>query len=180
MLFAHSMGGCVGALYLEKYPETFKKAVLSSPMMRMALEPRLKVARPLCLVQKALHRAKRLAIGQERFDERPDFKRLRVVRGALFVSVQAAPEKCRVSNERRNLCMGFGSTERGKKLMQMQAGSNVPCFFVRQETIRWLTLRDKRNLPRKARSSSSSSFLKQSTNCSTVRLKFWKNTMRLC
>lgn len=25
MLFAHSMGGCVGALYLEKYPETFKK-----------------------------------------------------------------------------------------------------------------------------------------------------------
>ncbi|KAB5846503.1 alpha/beta hydrolase, partial [Bifidobacterium adolescentis] len=75
MLFAHSMGGCVGALYLEKYPETFKKAVLSSPMMRMALEPRLKkVARPLCLVQKALHHAKRVTIGQERFDERPDFK----------------------------------------------------------------------------------------------------------
>lgn len=26
MLFAHSMGGCVGALYLEKYPETFKSS----------------------------------------------------------------------------------------------------------------------------------------------------------
>lgn len=31
-LYAHSMGGCVGTLYLEKYPETFRKAVLNAPM----------------------------------------------------------------------------------------------------------------------------------------------------
>ena len=31
-LYAHSMGGCIGTLYLEKYPEIFRKAVLSTPM----------------------------------------------------------------------------------------------------------------------------------------------------
>lgn len=31
-LYAHSMGGCIGTLYLEKYPETFEKAVLNAPM----------------------------------------------------------------------------------------------------------------------------------------------------
>lgn len=34
-LFAHSMGGAIGALYLEKYPDDFQKAVLSSPMIQM-------------------------------------------------------------------------------------------------------------------------------------------------
>lgn len=32
-LFAHSMGGCIGAWMIETYPELFRKAVLSSPMM---------------------------------------------------------------------------------------------------------------------------------------------------
>lgn len=35
-LFAHSMGGCIGAMFLEKYPEYFAAAVLSSPMMEMS------------------------------------------------------------------------------------------------------------------------------------------------
>ena len=34
-LFAHSMGGGIGALFLEKYQEYFEKAVLSSPMMEI-------------------------------------------------------------------------------------------------------------------------------------------------
>ena len=34
-LFGHSMGGCVSALFLEKYPDTFKAAVLTSPMLKM-------------------------------------------------------------------------------------------------------------------------------------------------
>lgn len=34
-LFAHSMGGAIGALFLEQNPSYFKKAVLSSPMMQM-------------------------------------------------------------------------------------------------------------------------------------------------
>ncbi|MDO5703081.1 MAG: alpha/beta hydrolase [Lachnospiraceae bacterium] len=34
-LFAHSMGGCIAALYLEHRPDFFRKAILSSPMLRM-------------------------------------------------------------------------------------------------------------------------------------------------
>ena len=35
ILFAHSMGGAIGALYLEKYPKDFQKAILSAPMIQM-------------------------------------------------------------------------------------------------------------------------------------------------
>lgn len=31
-LYAHSMGGCIGTLYLEQHPEIFQKAVLNTPM----------------------------------------------------------------------------------------------------------------------------------------------------
>ncbi len=34
-LYAHSMGGAIAALYLEKYPQVFKKAVLTSPMLEV-------------------------------------------------------------------------------------------------------------------------------------------------
>ena len=34
-LYAHSMGGAISVLYLEQYPDTFKCAVLSSPMLQM-------------------------------------------------------------------------------------------------------------------------------------------------
>lgn len=34
-LFSHSMGGCVSALYMEKYPRVFRCAVLSSPMLKI-------------------------------------------------------------------------------------------------------------------------------------------------
>lgn len=36
-LFAHSMGGTIGAMFLEKYPEYFNKVVLSSPMLQIAI-----------------------------------------------------------------------------------------------------------------------------------------------
>ena len=35
-LFGHSMGGGVSACYLERYPEDFRKAVLSSPMLELS------------------------------------------------------------------------------------------------------------------------------------------------
>ena len=34
-LYGHSMGGAIAAMYLEKHPEVFTKAVLSSPMIEM-------------------------------------------------------------------------------------------------------------------------------------------------
>lgn len=36
-LFTHSMGGAVGAMFIEKYPEYFNKAILSSPMFNIAI-----------------------------------------------------------------------------------------------------------------------------------------------
>lgn len=35
LLYAHSMGGGIGALFLEKYPEFFERAALSSPMIAL-------------------------------------------------------------------------------------------------------------------------------------------------
>ena len=36
ILFAHSMGGGIGALYIEQFPDVFERAVLSSPMIRLS------------------------------------------------------------------------------------------------------------------------------------------------
>lgn len=36
-LFTHSMGGAIGAMFIEKYPNYFKKAILSSPMFNIAI-----------------------------------------------------------------------------------------------------------------------------------------------
>ena len=36
ILFAHSMGGGIGALYLEMFPDVFEKAILSSPMIKLS------------------------------------------------------------------------------------------------------------------------------------------------
>ncbi len=35
LLYGHSMGGCIAAIVLERYPDLFKAAVLSSPMMQL-------------------------------------------------------------------------------------------------------------------------------------------------
>lgn len=36
-LYAHSMGGCIGAFYLEQYPKDFARAVLNAPMLGLNL-----------------------------------------------------------------------------------------------------------------------------------------------
>ncbi len=36
-LYAHSMGGCIGAFYLEQYPRDFSRAVLNAPMLGLKL-----------------------------------------------------------------------------------------------------------------------------------------------
>jgi lysophospholipase len=38
-LFAHSMGGAVGAIHLKEYPGVFQAAVLSSPMLEISTKP---------------------------------------------------------------------------------------------------------------------------------------------
>lgn len=38
-LYGHSMGGCIGARYLELWPEDFERAVLNAPMLGLKLGP---------------------------------------------------------------------------------------------------------------------------------------------
>ena len=69
LLFAHSMGGAVAALYLEKYPDDFKGAILSSPMLRLktgGISP-AKI-RLLSVYVHLCHRQKCLSVGQHHFD----------------------------------------------------------------------------------------------------------------
>ena len=55
-LFGHSMGGAIAAIYIEKYPDDFKKAVLSSPMLKLNLpipEPFTRLLSGfMCLIRK--------------------------------------------------------------------------------------------------------------------------------
>lgn len=69
VLFAHSMGGCISTLFLEKYKNYFKCAVMSSPMHKMVLgkfKPwQVTTIGDLC---KLFGQGKKLASGQKRFD----------------------------------------------------------------------------------------------------------------
>lgn len=69
ILFAHSMGGTVGALYLEDHPEVFQKAVMSAPMMEMNFRgfPMWQV-RMLMVVSKLLRWDLKYVPGQHGFD----------------------------------------------------------------------------------------------------------------
>lgn len=68
-LYAHSMGGCVGARYLESYPGDFQKAVLNAPMLaiRMGGCPVL-AAKAICDVAKFMGRGKKRLFTQGEFD----------------------------------------------------------------------------------------------------------------
>lgn len=74
-LFAHSMGGGIGAVYLERYPDDFKKAVLSSPMIQMKVGG---VPYPAAMVIAHIFRlcglGRMYAAGQDGFDPDPDFE----------------------------------------------------------------------------------------------------------
>ena len=68
-LYAHSMGGAIGAMFLEKYPEVFERAVLSSPMIEAnyAGLP-IQLVRCLMGVSKILKWDEKWAPGQSPFD----------------------------------------------------------------------------------------------------------------
>ncbi len=76
VLFAHSMGGAIGALYLEKYPKDFQKAVLSSPMIQMKVgNLPYKAAIAIAHVCSALGLGSIYAAGQHGFTEQTCFEK---------------------------------------------------------------------------------------------------------
>ena len=76
LLYAHSMGGCVSTLFLERYPEYFCAAVLSSPMLRMTFgETPMWQVKLLLLASKVRGWKEELMPGMNRFDpDKPDFE----------------------------------------------------------------------------------------------------------
>jgi lysophospholipase len=76
VLYAHSMGGAIAALYLEQHPDIFSCAILSSPMLEMnfGMVPTAIVWFLLLLI-KLLRIEKSYAPGHGGFDGIADFKR---------------------------------------------------------------------------------------------------------
>ena len=74
-LFAHSMGGTIGALLLEEYPRLFKCAVLSSPMFEINFGRfPWQLASVVSYMAKFFFLGKRYAYGQKPFDIAYNFK----------------------------------------------------------------------------------------------------------
>ena len=75
-MYAHSMGGCIGTLFMERYPEYFSAAVLTSPMLKMTFGKT-----PMWQIKGIMHVSKLLGWGDkpmpgmQKFDpEKPDFE----------------------------------------------------------------------------------------------------------
>ncbi len=75
-LYAHSMGGCVGTLFMEKYPNYFYAAVLSSPMLKMQFgNTPLWEVKALMAASKLPGMSEKAMPGMKKFDpENPDFE----------------------------------------------------------------------------------------------------------
>ena len=76
VLFAHSMGGAVSTLFMEKYPDYFKKAILSSPMMKLRTgKIPMAAIDALSVYVKARKKQDELAFNQSHFDPTPIFEK---------------------------------------------------------------------------------------------------------
>ena len=75
IMFAHSMGGAIAALFLEEHPEYFDAAVLSSPMFSIKTGKTPKIAVSLlCAKIRLLHQEHLPFPGGKRFDGIPRFE----------------------------------------------------------------------------------------------------------
>lgn len=74
-LYAHSMGGCIGALYLEQHPDIFKKAILNAPMLEVDRGGMPKWAAKLITTTAcALGQGRHFLMGQTPFSSKEDFE----------------------------------------------------------------------------------------------------------
>lgn len=72
-LYAHSMGGCIGTMFLEKYPEYFNAAILSSPMLTIntGSYPHF-VAEAIAAVMNFVGQGDDYVFGQGKYDSKLD------------------------------------------------------------------------------------------------------------
>ena len=75
IIYAHSMGGAIAALFLEEHPEYFDAAVLSSPMFSIKTGSTPSIAvKLLCAKIRLLHQENLAFPGGKRFDGIPSFE----------------------------------------------------------------------------------------------------------
>ena len=74
ILLAHSMGGAVASLFLEKYQDYFDAAILSSPMLKMKASVSPVVRMALSIYSFVFNKRKKIAPGQRRFNGVPTFE----------------------------------------------------------------------------------------------------------
>ena len=75
IIYAHSMGGAIAALFLEEHPEYFDAAVLSSPMFSIKTGSTPSIAvKLLCAKIRLLHQENLPFPGGQRFDGIPSFE----------------------------------------------------------------------------------------------------------
>ena len=75
IIYAHSMGGAIAALFLEEHPEYFDAAVLSSPMFNIKTGSTPSIAvKLLCAKIRLLHQENLPFPGGKRFDGIPSFE----------------------------------------------------------------------------------------------------------
>lgn len=74
LLYAHSMGGCVAALYMEQYQTVFARAILSAPMLAIQIQGCPSAAAELlCRLMCLLGKGKRRLFTQKGFDPKEPF-----------------------------------------------------------------------------------------------------------
>lgn len=85
ILYCHSMGGCVGALFLERHPGYFDRAIFSSPMLALNWNgiPRIAVM-ALAVFSKLLRKERHYLPGQHGFDDVPTFSHSSILSKARY------------------------------------------------------------------------------------------------
>ena len=74
VLYAHSMGGAIAALFLEQYRDIFSCAILSSPMLEMDCgNPPTAIVWLVMLFKKLIHKEEEYVSGHGAFDGIPHF-----------------------------------------------------------------------------------------------------------
>ena len=132
ILFAHSMGGGIGALYLEQYPDVFKKAILSSPMIELSTGDTSKiVVKMLALLSYIPFLKKRYLPGYHDYDHTFKYPRCSALSKARYTFQYE--EREREKHYRTNGCTFGWSREAfnvSKKILKNASLVKIPVIIM--------------------------------------------------
>ena len=132
ILFAHSMGGGIGALYLEQYPDVFKRAILSSPMIELSTGDTSKiVVKMLALLSYIPFLKKRYLPGYHDYDHAFKYPRCSALSKARYTFQYE--EREREKHYRTNGCTFGWSREAfnvSKKILKNASLVKIPVIIM--------------------------------------------------